>query len=111
MCNLATLKSSAADYAADHDCDPPGITRVQYALGYAHWLLTVELYKRGFTGEHIFCVTPLERPTIQKYLLKNRRREEKEWNRTEHIKLEEIKSVVRRYVNDVEGRAVEIEAA
>lgn len=107
MCNLKVLKSSAADYAAEHSCNPPGVARVQYALGYAHWLLTAELYKRGFTGEHIFYVTPLERTTIHKYLSKSRRNEEKGWNRSEYIKLEEIKSSVRRYVNDVDG----IEAA
>lgn len=103
MCNLNILKSSAADYAADHHCDPPGVSRAQFALGYAHWLLTVEMYKYGFTSENIYQLTPLERTTINNYISKNRRIEEKEWNRHEYIPLEEIKVVVLKYIDDVEG--------
>lgn len=98
MCSLAILKSSAEEFARENNCSKPAPSYLQWTFGYAHYVLVNEMYRRGYTTEEIYQMTPLDRSTIEKYLTKSRVRAENNWSGC--IPIDEIKAVVNQYIED-----------
>lgn len=101
MCVLRYLQDSKKDYEEENHCKLWGVAFLQSTLGYAHWLLVNEMYKRGYSSEDIFLRVPLEKQTISKYLATDRSHTEMYWSNTRYITIEEIHSQVQRFVETV----------
>lgn len=99
MCSLPLLKKSLQDFNARNGFAlTSGTSDLQGALGYAHWKLTTEMFRRGYTPEEITMLTPLDIQKVTRYLTKDRSGQERQWNYV--ISQEEINMMVRRYIED-----------
>ncbi len=101
MCSLTLLKNSAADYEAQHGGRRPAVMRLQYVLGVAHNMLVIELFKRGYTTDQIYLMTPLDRSTVEKYLQKDPK---KRYINKEILDYTELQAVVNLFVQDLESK-------
>lgn len=104
MCALKLLQDSIADFNFKNDYSISGVSSLQHPLGFAHWKLVNEMFKRGYTPEEIRMITPLDLQQITKYLTKDRSGEEERWDYM--IPLDEINMLIRRYIQDDLDRRV-----